>query len=102
MQSVDISALKEWAQTDRDFLLIDVREVFEHEARNLGGLNIPLSDLAQACSRLPKDKDIVIYCAKGIRSVIAIQKMEQKGFTKLFNLAGGIEVIPISETLTQR
>jgi len=102
MQSLDAATLNEWIRNGHDFLLIDVRETFEHDAGNIGGQNIPLASVAQACTALPKDKDIVVYCAKGIRSVIAIQKMEQKGFEKLFNLSGGIQAIPDGRILSQR
>lgn len=93
MQSIDYAALMDWQVAHRDFILIDVRERFEHEQTNIGGLNIPLSEIGVACGQLPQDKDIVVYCAKGIRSVIAIQKMEQRGFNRLFNLRGGIAAI---------
>lgn len=102
MESIDGSALQEWMQQGKEFLLLDVREPFEHEDRNIGGLNIPLGDISAACATLPRDKDIVVYCARGIRSVIAIQKMETKGLKRLFNLSGGIYAIPDPEALTQR
>lgn len=90
MQSIDYAELTSWQAEGRELLLIDVRETFEHEEANIGGMNIPLSEISQACLHLPQDKDIVVYCAKGIRSVIAIQKMEQRGFNRLFNLSGGM------------
>lgn len=71
-------------------MLIDVREVFEHEHFNIGGINIPLGQLSNELQSLPLDTDIVVYCAKGIRSVIAIQKLEAKGYQKLYNLSGGV------------
>jgi rhodanese-related sulfurtransferase len=40
---------------------------------------------------LPRDKAVVLYCEKGIRSVIAIQRLEAAGFTNLYNLAGGMK-----------
>ena len=43
MHSIDANVLAEWIQQGKNFLLIDVREVFEHEILNIGGYNIPLS-----------------------------------------------------------
>jgi rhodanese-related sulfurtransferase len=83
--------LQEWIVAKKDFVLIDVREIFEHEQDNIGGINIPLDELSRNTYTLPLNKDIVIYCAKGIRSVIAIQKLENKGYTLLHNLSGGIQ-----------
>ena len=39
---------------------------------------------------IPKDREVIIYCKLGVRSQIAIQRLEQKGFHNLVNLAGGV------------
>jgi adenylyltransferase/sulfurtransferase len=40
---------------------------------------------------LDADKTVVVYCEKGIRSVIAIQRLQQKFPTlRLVNLSGGM------------
>lgn len=88
-----MSELEQWQQSKKDFVLIDVREDFEHEHFNIGGTNIPLGQLSHELNQVPMDKDIVIYCAKGIRSVIAIQKLESKGYLNLYNLSGGLAAI---------
>jgi rhodanese-related sulfurtransferase len=49
-----------------------------------------MGELPQRIQELPKDKDVVLYCEKGIRSVIAIQRLETAGFHNLINLAGGM------------
>ncbi len=70
---------------------MDVREAWEHEAYNIGGLLMPMSELAARYREIPKDRDVVLYCEKGIRSVIAIQRLETTGFANLINLAGGMK-----------
>jgi rhodanese-related sulfurtransferase len=40
---------------------------------------------------LPKDKPLVVYCAKGGRSAQACAFLAAKGFKELYNLEGGIE-----------
>ena len=72
-------------------MLVDIREDWEREAYNIGGEHIAMGDLMSRVNELPKDKDIVLYCEKGIRSVIAIQRLEGAGFHNLFNLAGGMK-----------
>ncbi|MFT3982100.1 MAG: rhodanese-like domain-containing protein [Ferruginibacter sp.] len=92
MNSIDAAALREMLATQEDILLVDVREPWEHEAYNIGGVLYPLHDIARHVQDIPKDKKVVIYCRKGIRSVIAIQKLQQKDhFDNLYNLSGGIE-----------
>lgn len=83
--------LKEWTDTGRDFVLIDVREEWEHEAYSIGGLLMPMGEIPARLREIPKDKEVVLYCEKGIRSVIAIQRLETMGFTNLINLAGGMK-----------
>jgi rhodanese-related sulfurtransferase len=72
--------------------LLDVREPYEHEAFHLGGQLIPLNEIITNAQQIPKDEPVIVYCKKGIRSQIAIQRLEDKfGFTNLINLSGGVE-----------
>lgn len=81
-----------------ELFLLDVREEWEREAFNIGGLHIPLGELMQRADELPKEVPVVIYCKKGIRSQIAIQRLEQKlGLTNLLNLEGGLEAYKAQE-----
>jgi len=91
MQQVTAQELKEWQQSGKDFVLVDVREDWEREAFSIGGLHIPLGMLVSSMSQLPRDKDVVLYCEKGIRSVLAIQRLETSGFHNLINLSGGMK-----------
>jgi rhodanese-related sulfurtransferase len=90
MQQINFSELQQLQQT-QNILLIDVREKNEHDAFNIGGSLIPLGDIITNANAIPKDIPVVLYCRKGIRSQIAIQRLEDKfGFTNLINLRGGI------------
>lgn len=90
MKQVTSSELREWITAGKDFLLIDIREEVEREAFHIGGAHIPMGELMSHLKEMPTDKDIVLYCEKGIRSVIAIQRLEAMGFNNLFNLSGGM------------
>ena len=90
MKQLTSSELREWMDTGRDFLLVDVREDWEREAFNIGGVHISMGLLMSHLSDIPKDKDVVLYCEKGIRSVLAIQRLESSGFHNLINLSGGM------------
>jgi adenylyltransferase/sulfurtransferase len=72
--------------------LVDVREPGEREINTLeGALPIPLGDLKRRYTELPTDADVVVYCKVGERSARAVEFLQQVGFTRVFNLAGGIE-----------
>jgi hydroxyacylglutathione hydrolase len=50
----------------------------------------PIGELFARSAELPYNKDVVLYCEKGIRSTIAIQRLETSGFENLINLTGGM------------
>lgn len=71
--------------------LLDVREPHEFsDCRIPGSINIPASRLPQMYNQLNKDTAIVVYCRSGRRSLDACKFLDEKGFKKVFNLAGGI------------
>lgn len=74
--------------------LLDVRESEENAFVALPNSTlIPLGELASRMDELEdwRDEEIVVYCHHGIRSVNAIAQLKHFGFTKLQNLAGGID-----------
>ena len=92
MNSITVTALANLIESKTDFQLIDVREPEEHEEFNIGGQLIPLSEIAQQVQQIETGKPVVLYCRKGIRSQIAIQRLQDKfSFTNLINLVGGTE-----------
>ena len=92
MKSITVSALKEKIDNKEDFQLIDVREPAEYAEFNSGGELMPLHDIVQQLDKIDTVKPVILYCRKGIRSQVAIQRLQQKfPFTNLFNLIGGTE-----------
>jgi len=72
-------------------VLVDVRTVGEYNRGHIDhAMNIPINDLRDRLSELPKDKEIIIYCAVGFRGYLAIRILAQRGF-KAKNLLGGYE-----------
>ena len=91
MNQLSPAELKEWTYAGKDFLLVDIREGWERDDFNIGGVHIAMGELISRIHEIPKDKDVVLYCEKGVRSVIVIQRLEGFGFHNLFNLSGGIK-----------
>jgi len=91
MKELTVKELKAWQEGNHPFLLVDVREAYEHEAFNIGGALIPLGELMTRKDEINKDQPVVIYCEKGIRSILAIQRLEAFGFEQLYNLQGGMK-----------
>jgi rhodanese-related sulfurtransferase len=90
MKKITPTELRQWINMHKPFKLIDVREVWEHMAFNIGGGNIPLGEIITRKKEIDNELPVVIYCEKGIRSAIAIQRLEALGFDKLYNLQSGI------------
>ncbi len=71
------------------YLLLDVRNEGELEknGRLKGALNIPLDQLRERLSEVPKDKPIIVSCHSGLRSYIAERILKQNEY-KAKNLDG--------------
>ncbi|MCE7060929.1 HesA/MoeB/ThiF family protein [Dyadobacter sp. CY343] len=69
--------------------LVDVREDYEYEADNFGGVNIPLSEIPDVISSFSPDQKIVFYCQSGKRSKQAAQLLAKSGFVGEAYWAGG-------------
>jgi len=90
MKEISVQELKEMRDKGEDFQLIDVREEFEYEVSNLGGVLIPLGGILIEADKISKDKPVIVQCRSGKRSAAAIMQLEQLGYTNLYNLQGGI------------
>ena len=58
------------------YILIDVREDFEHEEFNIGGQNIPQDETEDL--ELLADKKTIFYCASGIRSKAVANRLQKR------------------------
>lgn len=76
-------------------VLIDVRTPAEvAEGMAPGAINIPLQEIQQRLSEFPKDKDLLIYCRSGKRSMAASNFLIENGYDKVFNVVGGFLAFP--------
>lgn len=80
----------ETARMTEKILLLDVREPHEFKLVNLGGISIPLGELAQRCGELDKEAKIICICKTGVRSKEALLLLQKQGFGHTFNLQGGL------------
>lgn len=72
--------------------LIDVRETWEFETARVEGAELlPLSRFEEWAGALDPGEEIVFMCHHGIRSGHVCALLARSGFTKLYNLAGGID-----------
>jgi len=74
-------------------VVVDVRDAWEFDEFNLGGLNLPLPDIrARNAELLPYDP-IIVICTNGVRSRVAAKDLlRQPAFQTriIYHLHGGI------------
>ena len=97
MRTITPGELREAIKAGKQVLLLDVREVWEREQYNIGGIHLPMGELMERRDEIPMDMDVIIYCEKGIRSSIVIQRLEGLGFSNRINLSGGMKAWKESE-----
>jgi rhodanese-related sulfurtransferase len=92
--NTDITAaeLKERLANGEKPFILDVREDWEYQEQNIGGLNIPLGTLPDKLDELEdhKNDEVIVHCRSGARSASAKAFLQQQGFTNVRNLTGGI------------
>src|SRR5271156_6684944 len=90
LPEIQVEELKRRMDAKEDFFLLDVREPHEYQICNLGGHLIPLNDLPKRVHELDSSREIFVHCKMGGRSAKAVEFLQQSGFTKVRNVAGGI------------
>lgn len=69
-------------------MLVDVRGRDEFDEGHIySAINLPLEEI-EACIDQLKGKNVMLYCRSGNRSQIALQKLQQKGLTQVYDLGG--------------
>lgn len=74
-----------------DVLMIDVREQSEYDAGHIPNITlIPMNQVPNRLSEIPKDKPVIVTCRSGNRSDQVTTFLRQQGYTNIHNMAGGI------------
>lgn len=76
----------------KDYYLVDVRTKEEYSQVHLGGAAlIPVDEIKNRLTEIPKDKPVIVYCKSGARSMQAANILVSNGFKAVYNMTGGIE-----------
>lgn len=91
IKEITAEEFQEWQEDGTDMQIIDVREPSEFELVNIGGSLIPLSQIPDRYDKIDRHRKVVFICKSGVRSLRAIEILEEKyGFNNLYNLKGGL------------
>ena len=90
---VTVAEVAERRQRGEDVILLDVREKDEVRTGYINGaISVPRGFLEmQVTGQIPdRDQDVVVYCAGGVRSLLAARVMREMGYQHVSSMAGGI------------
>jgi rhodanese-related sulfurtransferase len=74
-----------------DAVLLDVREPWELEiARLADTVHVPMAQLMERLGDLDPEREVVVLCRSGSRSLAVAHFLEGRGFRSVANLSGGI------------
>ena len=99
--TISVSTLEHWLKErengERDFVLVDVRELNEYEINQIpGSVLIPKGDFlnGSALERLPSltdgGKQIVMHCKTGVRSAETLAVVKGAGYADAVHVGGGV------------
>lgn len=110
-KTVDPSQLCSALQSNPEYLLLDVRSAPEYGDSSLtgnynlghlkGAKNISINELGRRISEISvyKDKPIFVYCSHSQRSRRASKMLADSGFTKVYNVNGGMTALYYTDAL---
>jgi rhodanese-related sulfurtransferase len=91
IKNISPKQAKELLEKEKDVYILDVRTEKEYDEVHLKGAHlIPVQELEENIQKIPKDKKVIIHCAKGKRSEKAYDILKDKGLKELYHLEGGI------------
>lgn len=92
IQAFELKAMLSQAQPP---VVLDVREPSEYAEGHIpNAVLLPLGTLEKDPPKLPKENPVVTVCRSGRRSAIAADILTRAGFTKVYNLSGGMLAWP--------
>ena len=91
MATITPASLQSRLKSEEKPLIVDVREIEEFDAGHIDGAFLaPLATVTEKLSNVAKDREIVLVCRSGRRSAKAYSELAKRGYTRLFNLEGGM------------
>jgi rhodanese-related sulfurtransferase len=73
-------------------VLLDVREPYERELAKIDpSIHIPMAEIPERLEEIPKDREVVVYCHGGSRSMMVAGFLSGQGYRSVANLEGGID-----------
>ena len=102
-EEINVAELNQFlSQSSENIFLIDLMNSEDFAGNHIpGAINIPVEELKDRIAEIPKDKDVVVVCRRGLmKSDLALQQLHESGFTtatKMNFVADRIKFIHLPE-----
>ncbi|PCI92935.1 MAG: NADH oxidase [Flavobacteriales bacterium] len=91
MNIITAEELKTKINNNDDIQIIDIREDYEFEDNNIGGINIPMENVLSSLEQIDTSKQVIICCRTGKRSAAMTHTIERKlNLDNIHSLEGGV------------
>lgn len=94
-EEISAEDLTEKLKNPNDLQILDVRTFLEIESTRKiyeNAIHIDVNILRDNLDQLDKDKETIVYCAKGLRGYLATRILNHNGFKNVKNLSGGFKI----------
>jgi monothiol glutaredoxin len=91
VRTIRVEDVKRQLEAGETMVLVDVRTPQELAIASVPGFRMLDADLARELDALPKSARLVFMCHHGVRSMAAAERFLERGFTNVWNVAGGID-----------
>lgn len=92
MQHLNAQELKKRLDAAEPPRVLDVREAWEVQVCALpGSQHIPMRDIPERLAEIDRDRDMVVLCHHGVRSLAVANFLAGHGYARIYNLDGGID-----------
>ncbi len=89
---IDVETYRDMLDKEAPHFLLDIREPWELAVCKLDNHgHIPMGQIPYSVDQLPRDKDLVIYCHHGVRSLKVMAWLRHNGFERATSLRGGVQ-----------
>ncbi len=89
-----ISAQEFESEMAKNPIVIDVRKKSEFDSEHvLNAINVPLNQLNEKLSMIPKEEKFIMHCAGGYRSMIAASILKSRAYNNFVDVEGGMSEI---------
>ncbi|MEQ8623701.1 MAG: rhodanese-like domain-containing protein [Vicingaceae bacterium] len=93
-KEIPVAEFKRSIETAKNAVLIDVREDYEYEDQNIGGVNVPMAEVLSRSDEFLNFDEIYLCCKSGKRSkTVAYHLSQLLRDSKVYSLDGGLDAL---------